>query len=122
MKGFEDLYGLTSPQEVQSIPLSAEDLVVLACNTAHEKYVMPDYLKAVAIIANRVAALDASVSMLRHREPFAPFNKLFSDMEESIEHLTRCCMDLFEFATANNVLEVLDKDFTKPQCHEESKQ
>lgn len=119
MKGFEDLYGTSTPQEIQSALLSADDLVVLACDTAHENYVMPDYLKAVAILANKVAALDASISLLRHREPFAPFSRLFSEMEGAIEQLTASCMNLFEFATANNVLEVLDKDFVNLEDHEE---
>lgn len=122
MKGFEEFYGTATPQEMQSSPMSAEDLVVLACDTAHEDYVMPDYLKAVAILANKVAALDASVSLLRHREPFAPFDRLFTDMEGAIEQLTRDCMSLFEFATANNVLEVLDQGFDnqeEQESHEE---
>lgn len=120
MKGFENLYGAPIPQEEhRSSEVSADDLVLLAYDTAKDNLAMPDYLKAVAILANKVAALDASVSMLMHRDPFAPLNGVFASMEASIEQLTACCMDLFEFATANNVLEILDQDFNNPQDNEE---
>lgn len=120
MKGFEDLYGASIHQEEhRSSKVVADDLTTLAIETANEDIVLPNYLKAVIILANKVASLDASVSMLKHRDPFAPLNGVFASMEGAIEQLTASCMDLFEFATANNVLEILDPDFNNPQDNEE---
>lgn len=116
MKGFENLYGQPRvPEEISQVPLSKEDIALSSTDTAAglAEAAIPDSIKAVVILANKVAALDATVSTLSRRQPFAPLNGIFDSMEEAIEQLTESCTALFEFANANYVLEVLDPDFTE---------
>lgn len=115
MKGFENLYGQTRmPEEISQVPLSKEDISMLCIDTAEAiaGAAIPDSIKAVVILANKVAALDAAVSTLSRRQPFAPLNGVFENMDEAIEQLSESCTALFEFANANYVLEVLDPDFS----------
>lgn len=118
MKGFEDFYGANNLQsEVPQVKFSGDDLKTLSKEI---DFNMPDYMKAIIIIANKVAALDAAISMLAHRQPFAPLTGIISEMGNAIEQLTSDCTSLFEFANANYVLEVLDPDFSKTQDNEEA--